>query len=67
MSDAGLKARNGKSFKYSPSGSARNNIAENLLDRDFDATKPNEKWVSDITYIPVRGGHVYLTVIMDLF
>jgi len=54
MCDAGLKARNGKSFKYSPSGSARNNIAENLLDRDFEATKPNEKWVSDITYIPVR-------------
>lgn len=67
MSDEGLRARNGKSFKYSRSGSARNNIAKNLLDRDFEADKPNEKWVSDITYIPVRSGHVYLAVVMDLF
>lgn len=67
MSGEGLKARNGKSFKYSPSGSVRNNVSKNLLGRDFVATKPNEKWVSDITYIPVRGGHVYLAVIMDLF
>ena len=67
MSEADLKARNGKKFKYSPTGVAKNNIAENLLNRRFDADKPNEKWVSDITYIPVRGGHVYLAVIMDLF
>lgn len=67
MSEEGLKARNGKNFKYSPSGVSRNNIAENHLNRYFKAAKPNEKWVSDITYIPVRGGHVYLAVVMDLF
>lgn len=67
MSEAGLKARNGKKFKYSPAGVATNNIADNLLKRCFDADKPNEKWVSDITYIPIRGQHVYLAVIMDLF
>ncbi|MBV1872259.1 MAG: IS3 family transposase, partial [Gammaproteobacteria bacterium] len=48
-------------------GTARNNIPPNLLNRNFEASKPNEKWVSDITYIPIRGGHVYLAVIMDLF
>ena len=42
-------------------------FAENYLNRHFTAEKPNEKWVSDITYIPVRGGHVYLAVVMDLF
>lgn len=67
MSEEGLKARNGKNFKYSPSGVATNNIADNLLNRHFDADKPNQKWVSDITYIPVRGGHVYLAAVMDLF
>ena len=67
MSEASLKARNGKNFKYSPSGVVTNNIADNLLNRCFDADKPNDKWVSDITYIPIRGGHVYLAVIMDLF
>jgi transposase InsO family protein len=67
MSEAGLKARNGKNFKYSPSGVSTNNIAENLLNRHFTSEKPNEKWVSDITYIPVQGGHVYLAAVMDLY
>lgn len=67
MSEEGLKARNGKHFKYSPSGVATNNIADNRLNRHFEAEQPNLKWVSDITYIPIRGGHVYLAVIMDLF
>lgn len=67
LSEAGLKARNGKSFKYSPTGVSTNNIADNLLNRCFSASAPNQKWVSDITYIPIRGGHVYLAVVMDLF
>ena len=67
MAEEGLKARNGKGFRYSPDGSGINNVSKNILNRDFTASKPNEKWVSDITYIPVRGGHVYLAVIMDLF
>ena len=67
MADAGLKAKNGKGFKYTPAGDTQNNVAKNHLNREFHANKPDEKWVSDITYIPVRGGHVYLAVIMDLF
>jgi len=54
LSEEGLRARNGKNFKYSPSGKASNNIAENLLNRQFYAERPNEKWVSDITYIPLE-------------
>jgi putative transposase len=42
-------------------------VAENLLARDFTATRPNEKWVSDITYIRTREGWLYLAVIIDLF
>lgn len=67
MSEAGIKAKNGRNFKYSPSGVSTSNIADNLLNRHFKADKPDEKWVSDITYIPIRGGHVYLAVVMDLF
>lgn len=39
----------------------------NLLDRDFTATRPGEKWVSDITYVRTQQGWLYLTVVMDLF
>ncbi len=67
LSEEGLKARNGKNFKYSADGVATNNIAENHLNRCFTVAKPNQKWVSDITYIPIRGGHVYLAAVMDLF
>lgn len=67
MAAAGLKARNGKNFKFFPSGNAINHVAENKLGRNFSASAPNEKWVSDITYIKLERGFVYLAVIMDLF
>ncbi len=40
---------------------------KNLLDRQFTATEPNEKWVCDITNIPTREGWLYLAVVIDLF
>ena len=67
MAKQGLKARNGKGYKYFPGVLAYNNVADNLLNRNFKASRPNEKWVSDITYIKVDKGHVYLAVVMDLF
>ena len=67
MQEAGLKARNGKQFKFFPSANALSHVSENLLWRDFTAQRPDEKWVSDITYIKVERGFVYLAVIMDLF
>jgi putative transposase len=42
-------------------------VSDNLLKRNFTAEKPNEKWTSDITYIRVDRGHVYLAVVVDLF
>jgi len=67
MSESGLRARNGKAYKYFASPNKSNLVNDNLLQRDFKASKPNEKWVSDITYIRVKGGNVYLAVIMDLY
>ena len=39
----------------------------NLLNRDFTATRPNQKWVTDISYIHTGQGVLYLSVIRDLF
>lgn len=41
-------------------------VAENLLDRNFAPQQLNCVWVSDITYIPSKGGWLYLTTILDL-
>jgi transposase InsO family protein len=42
-------------------------FAPNLLQQDFNATRKNEKWVTDTTYIPTREGWLYLVSVMDLF
>ena len=39
----------------------------NLLNREFTANRPNEKWVTDISYIGTKQGTLYLSVIRDLF
>ena len=67
MAENGLQAKNGKNYKYFPSVQAINHVSDNLLARRFKADRPNKKWVSDITYIKVERGFVYLAVIMDLY
>jgi putative transposase len=42
-------------------------IVPNLLVQDFTATRRNEKWVTDTTYIPTREGWLYLVSVMDLY
>src|SRR5918911_425212 len=42
-------------------------VAENLLDRNFAAEKPDQVWLADITYIPTGEGWLYLAVVLDLF
>ena len=47
-----------------------NNTASNLLNRDFNASKPNEKWVTDVTefkYGPKNENKLYLSAILDLY
>ena len=39
----------------------------NLLNRNFNAERPNQKWVTDISYIKTKQGTLYLSVIRDLF
>ena len=40
---------------------------ENLLNRDFHADRPNQKWVTDISYIKTGQGFLYLSIIRDLY
>ena len=41
--------------------------APNRLEQQFTVAQPNERWVSDITFIPTRAGWLYLAVIIDLY
>ena len=42
-------------------------VAENKLNQEFTASKANEKWVTDITYIWTKEGWLYMAVVLDLF
>ena len=42
-------------------------VAPNLLARDFDAQRPDERWVTDITYVWTQAGWVYFAAILDLY
>ena len=45
----------------------RSVIAPNLLDRQFTANGPNQKWVADFTYVATAEGWLYLAVVLDLY
>jgi transposase InsO family protein len=45
----------------------RHRIAKNLLKQNFSTTKPNQKWVADITYVSTKQGWLYLAVVIDLY
>jgi putative transposase len=42
-------------------------VSRNHLNREFTASRPNEKWVTDITYLIFNGQRLYLSVILDLY
>ena len=42
-------------------------VAKNLLQQDFTAEAPNQRWAADITYISTAQGWLYLAVVMDLY
>ena len=45
----------------------RSVIAGNVLDRQFTADKPNQKWVADFTYMWTAEGWLYVAAVIDLF
>jgi transposase InsO family protein len=63
----GWRAKAAKKFKATTNSNHKLPVAPNLLQQNFSASKPNEKWVSDITYVWTEEGWLYLAVVMDLY
>jgi len=42
-------------------------VAPNILNRDFHASRPNQKWATDVTQVNIKGDRLYLSPILDLF
>jgi len=63
----GIIAKAKKKFKATTNSKHNLPVADNLLNQDFVAEKPNTVWVSDITYIWTLEGWLYLAVILDLY
>lgn len=56
-----------RKFKATTDSNHKYPVCRNLLDRNFNPSRLNEAWVSDITYIQTNQGWLYLTTIIDLF
>ena len=67
MRAGGLQSRVHRRFKVTTDSRHKEPVAPNLLGRHFTATRPNQKWVSDVTGIETRRGWLYLATVMDLF
>ena len=67
MKRQGLRAKAAKKFKATTDSDHNLPVAPNLLDQDFSAYAPNQKWVCDITYLWTGEGWLYLAVVLDLF
>jgi putative transposase len=67
MHDNDIRAKSARKFRNTTDSNHRLPVAQNILDRQFDAPKPNQRWVADITYIPTREGWLYLAAVEDLY
>jgi putative transposase len=68
MKHLNLIAKARRKFKVSTTDSNHNRpIADNILRQDFTAAGPDQKWLSDITYVETQEGWLYLCVFIDLY
>ena len=67
MAEMGLVGLPARKFQTTTDSNHTRPIAENVLERDFAATRPNQKWATDITYIWTAEGWLYLAAVMDLY
>jgi putative transposase len=67
MQEHGIQATATKKFRQTTDSNHSHPVAENVLDREFAATRPNEKVVTDITYIWTQEGWLYLAAVLDLY
>ena len=66
MRENNVRVDRSKKYKATTDSNHSFNIAPNLLNRDFHADHPNQKWAGDISYVWTREGWLYLAVILDL-
>lgn len=67
MKEHGIKAKRVKKSRRTTDSRHGLPVAENVLARQFRATRPDEVWTSDITYIRTAEGWLYLVVFLDLY
>ena len=67
MREAGIQGRRSQRRVGTTVVDPQAQVAANLLNRDFTAQAPNQKWVADVTYIATAQGWLYLAVVLDLF
>jgi len=67
MREQGLCARKRRKHVKTTNSSHFFSFAGNILNQNFEAAFPGEKWVSDITYLRANSGWLYLTIILDLW
>lgn len=67
MKEEGLIIKRKRKKKYNSYLGEISPAVDNLLDRDFYANKPNEKWLTDLTEFAIPAGKVYLSPVIDCF
>ena len=68
MKALGIQAISHRKFRVDTTDSNHASpVADNILNRDFTATKPNEVWLADMSYVPTGEGFLYLSIVEDLF
>jgi putative transposase len=67
MRQHGLRSAWKRKFVHTTDSKHALPISPNVLDRQFDPTRPNQTWLADITYIRTRSGWLYQAVVLDLF
>src|SRR5258708_32112720 len=67
MQENGMDARRKPFRPITTRSNPKHAVAPNLLQQDFTAERPNQKWTGDLTYIPTAEGWLYLAVILDRY
>jgi len=67
MKKSGIEAKMKKRFKITTKANPKAKAAPNLLQQDFTADMPNQRWVADFTYVATGEGWLYVAIVLDLF
>ena len=67
MREAGIRPNPPRRFVVTTDSNHELPVADDLLKQDFTSSAPDQRWVTDITYVPTREGWLYVAAIMDLY